>query len=56
MAPPVLIDRNFQKRRSAAREAVSVVTRDGASMRGFILGGLACLAIVAFALYKLSGI
>ncbi len=55
MAPPVLVDKNFHKRRSATRVAVAVVTKDGASMRGFVLGGLACLAIVSFAFYKFAG-
>ena len=50
MSPPVLVDQGFS-RRSAAADAVAVVTKDRASMRGFVLGGLACFAIVAAALY-----
>ena len=55
MAPPVLIDKEFGKHRSATGQAVSIVTKDGASMRGFALGILACLAIVVFAIYKVMG-
>ena len=50
MSPPVLVDRNFRARFVTA-EAVSVVTKDRASMRGFVLGCLACLAIVGFGFY-----
>ncbi len=50
MKPPVQVGRDFQSR-SATRYAYAVVTNDHASMRGFVLGCLACLAIIGFALY-----
>ena len=50
MSPPVLVGREFQ-RCSATRDAYAVVTKDRASMRGFVLGCLACLAIVCFGFY-----
>ena len=50
MSPPVLVGRDFRAR-SVTEEAVSIVTKDRASMRGFVLGCLACLVIVGVGLY-----
>ncbi len=50
MKPPVQVSRDFRSR-SATKNAYAVVTKDHASMRGFVLGCLAGVAIILFALY-----